>query len=135
LSQDYADAATTATGVAEADDRFFPASTAPRSRKANALRYSIRVAALDSPEFYTARVRDGAVTLILNEDHPFFDRVYAPLRDRPAPRERFNLECLLLAAARADLAPANRLERRWRKKMRRTWADALAVLLEHRRCH
>lgn len=130
-----ADAATMATGVAEADHRFFPASTGPGSRKANKLRYSIRVSALDGPEFYAARVREGAVTLILNQDHPFFDRVYAPMRDRPSARERFNLECLLLAAARADLAPATRQERRWRTKMRRNWADALAVFLEHRRCH
>ncbi len=125
--------ATAATFVATADHRSFPSSTGPRSRKGNPLRYSIRTAALDCAEAYTPVVKAGVVTLTLNREHPFFDRVYAPACEAPSNRERFHLDCLLLAAARADLAPGTRQERRWRTRMRRNWSDSLAVLLEHRR--
>jgi hypothetical protein len=113
-----------------ASDQFLPIP--PRARRrvsATGMSYRIQTVALPSSDFYRAQLVKGAVVLTLNRDHPFFKLVYAQLLEGDST-ERFNLECLLLGIARAELEAATPQERETIDRVRRSWGDAIAAFLE-----
>ena len=114
--------------VAAAPDRYLPPFQAGTATVGD-LRYRLRHAALQSPEYYAVQLRRNVVIVTLNAEHPFYTRVYAPACQAGRERERYHLECLIFAAARADLAVAGVADGETGRR-RRAWSDALAAFVD-----
>jgi len=127
---------TAATRVASRADRDLPRlrrTPVNRSSKHEyqGLSYRICSAKSDSAEFFTWRLDgDGVVHVAVNEDHPFYKRLYAPLCELRDSSISMALECLLLAAARAEVGVrGNNDQGKYLARHRQEWSDALAVFL------
>jgi hypothetical protein len=119
-----------AVRAASVRDPFLPVP--PRMRRVvrvPGVRYRIEIAALATADFYRGHLTRDILTVTVNSDHPFFKLMYAPVMNEASDR-RFHLECLLLAAARADLEATKSADRAILGRVRRSWADALATFLE-----
>lgn len=93
------------------------------------LSYRIDFAPLRTPLFYRASLVKGTLVLMLNTNHPFFLRIYLPACES-SDSERFRVECLLLAVARADLASTDSsVAHRTLDLHRESWSDALFAFL------
>jgi hypothetical protein len=123
-------AASPATIRASEIDRFLEAPHAALADRVGGLRYAIDVAPLASPAFYSATMRSGMLRIVVNQDHPFYRNVYKPVCSSLNSHERYRIECLLLAAARADIATVDKREQSIVARLRSAWSDALAVLLD-----
>lgn len=122
-----------AVAAASAQDRYLPPLRAGKCAiGADGLAYRINVAPLSGPEFYRAELLGKTVVVTLNRDHPFNTHLYEPACADPSGRERFGLECLVLAAARADLDDHSDGDGAGADHLRRGWADALAAFLSAR---
>lgn len=97
-----------------------------RSRVAG-LTYVLSVKPLRDPSFYVCSIRrTGVLALTINSKHPFFEHVYRPSSQGSM---RFPVECLLLAAGRAEAEAKNRQQRFWYERKRVAWSNALAAFL------
>jgi hypothetical protein len=105
-------------------------SAVERARNRDGTRYRIEVQPIGSPEFFTVTRVNESIVLTINRDHPFYSRAYQPACEDPSGRERFNLECVLLSAARAQLTASSTSANRWLAEMRQQWGDALAAFLD-----
>jgi len=97
------------------------------------VQYFIETREATSEEFYEVVFSGVQVRIILNELHPFYERVYRKLLlIKPTLRERpilENLKALLAAAARAELSSDEPSHREIIHKFRLTWSNALAAFL------
>jgi hypothetical protein len=93
--------------------------------------YAIEIHALETPEFFQVRTNGDRIIVVLNEYHPFYHRVYARACNTADQEERFRLESLLLASARAALAARSPAEREWEERHRGLWSDALSAFLSY----
>lgn len=95
-------------------------------------RYRIEHKVLKELSFYVPLLTDREVVLLLNEDHPFYERVYAPIA-RSAKFDvgstRTSLELLLFAVARAECAVTNKSEKAYAGSLRESWSNVLAAFL------
>lgn len=104
-------------------------ANSPRVRDLCNLSYRIEFAPLRTPSFYRANLVNETLVLVLNTNHPFFLQIYRPACESDS--ERFGLECLLLAAARADFAPnRSSVARQTLESHRESWSDALFTFLK-----
>lgn len=105
-------------------DRMLPAAQASgcSARRPAGEGFQFRIGFHDetTPEFFTANVEGSAVRLEINQNHPFYKRLYAP-----ASRDSGDFDVLLLAAARALLD----LSQDTRQTLLRSWSDNLLVYL------
>lgn len=109
------------------------AMTKPSKGKSDGrLSYSIVSAKLRCHAFFETAAVDGMLMVTLNANHPFFERVYAPVVTSRDEQRRYELECLILAAARAELALERRADQNRLERYRSAWGDALAAFLERR---
>ncbi len=119
-----------ATVSAHQQDRFLPPVITPGSRSVTALegnQYRIEITRFETREPFRATAEEGAIVLTLNEQHPFYRRIY---KEASGQRdERFRLESLLLAAARASLAVRSAGHDAVDDEFRSLWGDALAAFL------
>ena len=97
------------------------------------LTYSVASQPSSEESFYEVRTKGVHVTIVLNELHPFYERLYRRLpvasqgsRQKPVLE---NLQALLAAAARAELVHDEPLDRAIILKFRRTWSNALVAFL------
>lgn len=119
-----------ATAAARRTDRFLPVPEGPRRRPSAAgFRYRIQIESLSTPDFFRAELVRDTLLITLNRDHPFVATVYLPIADKDS-RERFNIESMIFGAARADLEATTRQQQQFLLRVRRSWADALAVFVE-----
>lgn len=95
------------------------------------LSYRIDSTKSDAAEFFTWRLdTDGVVYVVVNEDHPFYSRLYEPLCGTHDSSVSIALACLLLAAARAEAGlRGNNGHAKYLARHRQAWSDALAVFL------
>lgn len=92
------------------------------------LKYRIMVRPVRDPSFYRYSLnRSGALTLTINSKHPFFQQLYSPASQTESTT--FRIDCLLLAAARAEAEASNRKQRFWYDRKRIAWSNALAAFL------
>jgi hypothetical protein len=91
--------------------------------------YSLLVASLRENAFYSFKRENGTLVLTLNRDHPFFERVYAPLCHAVPKRIRVNIDCLLFALARAEAEAISPKQRYWYNRKRVAWSNILATFL------
>ncbi len=124
-------ARSTAVCAADSRDRFLPPPQIASLRSTGiGLSYRIDAGALAGPEFYRVDLVDTTIVVTLNSDHPFYTNVYKLVCQDQRSRERYHIECMVLAAARADLEAADEGERHYVSRSRRYWADALAAFLD-----
>jgi hypothetical protein len=118
-------------------EHWLPPTTTPAKlpKVRGAVRYAIAMAPIPSPSFFEITERQGMVLVTINTDHPFHERLYAPAVADPTGRQRFAIECVLLAAARASVAVSGTTDARWVDRYREAWSDALAAFLETKRAH
>jgi hypothetical protein len=93
-------------------------------------RYRLVIERLTGRAFYSCELRDGELVVIVNREHPFFDKLYCPLVEDAAPVLARRLEYLLLALGRSEIDAPHRLRQYWYRRKRLTWSDALAALLK-----
>jgi hypothetical protein len=99
------------------------------SPERNALRYKILVKQLATPCFYQWTLNGAMLEVTINEDHPFYRRIYGPAREARG-QTLFNLECLLLSAVRAEASQKGQRASRASADRCERWSDALAAFLE-----
>lgn len=95
------------------------------------IRYHIVEERLRDTTFYWFVWKDRQLVLVLNPEHPFHRKIYAPLveEDTPANRAlRSQIDLILLAAARAEAA-ASEKQRQVLERHRRLWSDHVASFL------
>lgn len=119
-----------AVASAHQQDRFLPPVETRTSQPLSALKgkqYRIEIARFETREPFRTRAEEGTIVLSLNEQHPFYRRVY---KEALAHQEElFRLESLLLAAARACLAIRAAGHEAVDYEFRSLWGDALAAFL------
>jgi hypothetical protein len=96
------------------------------------LAYRIEHKVLKELSFYVPVISEREVVLLLNEDHPFYERIYAPIACSAcadAKSTRQYLEILLFAAARAESTVRTKAERVWAGSLRESWSNVLAAFL------
>jgi len=103
--------------------------TSPDLDLSRRLKYRLKVAPLDDQSFYSFRLAKGELVLTINQEHPFFARIYRPLQQSASSREKFPVECLLLALARMEAGALTTTQRHWYQKGRRTLSNVLAAFL------
>jgi hypothetical protein len=99
-----------------------------RPRAVAGFSYRIKAAPLFDSCFFKPAISRDRIQLVLNEQHPFYERIYG--NDRATPTintEAFEL--LLLAAGRAEARLRTRAERSALQRFRRHWGDALVAFL------
>jgi len=102
------------------------------TRKLPGLTYEIKKTVIEDLNFFNPRLSTGKLTLFLNEEHPFYERVYQPLLNLENGKQSLflqNLEILLLAAARAEVGIRRSKERTVARKIRESWSNILAAFL------
>lgn len=90
-------------------------------------RYHIAVAPMEGREFYGVEVRNAHVKVTINQDHPFYQRMYFPASTKSDQKDFMVLQCLVLAAARAELAARHGPDAQRLFAFRQNWSDALAA--------
>jgi hypothetical protein len=114
-------------GVASSSrSTFHPAVTLP------GFAYRIEHKVLRELSFYVPLLTEREIVLLLNEDHPFYERVYAPIVSSASldvKSTRASLELLLFAAARAECAVTTKSEKAYAGSLRESWSNVLAAFL------
>lgn len=96
------------------------------------LRFAVSHDASDDEYLYTAELRDGKLSVSLNENHPFFVKTYVPLASNKSAEQRASLQhalLLILASARADCMLSRSREREIMKRFHKFWSDTVAAFL------
>jgi hypothetical protein len=83
---------------------------------------------LPGAPFYRVRTYGKATVVTLNREHPFFDKIYAPLCDL-APASKTAIELLLFALAKSETL-ADEEGHIWYRTQRAEWSLVLRVYLE-----
>jgi histidine kinase/DNA gyrase B/HSP90-like ATPase len=97
------------------------------------LAYRIEHECLDEPSFFVPLPLGEELVVLLNEEHPFYERVYFPVVDTNNPAIKTlhcYLELMLFAAARAECSITNAEKLKWARGMRESWSKALATFLD-----
>jgi hypothetical protein len=108
-------------------------SSPPSSQKpVDGLRYILQEQPSSSTFFYDVALHGKTVTITLNENHPFYAKVYLCMSS-DAPRGKVSmveyLRCVLAAAARAEVALLEMDNSEIILKFRKSWSDALLAFL------
>jgi hypothetical protein len=107
--------------------------SAKTSQVVTGLSYRIEHRRLDEPSFFVPIPSGEQLVILLNEEHPFYERVYFPVfkaRSTAIKTLHCYLELMLLAAARAECCITNAKELTWARDMRESWSRALATFLD-----
>lgn len=94
------------------------------------LTYAIRSKPLEIPSFFQARQENERLTVTLNTNHPFFERIFETAVACGNREHRYALESLLLAAARAQLDTDQESDCRVLGEFIEAWSDTLAAFLD-----
>jgi hypothetical protein len=92
-------------------------------------KYNLSILPLRDEGFYSLRRQSGTFVLVINRDHPFFDRVYAPLCGKGSRELRVSIDCLLFSLARAEAEAVSPQQRYWYNRKRMAWSNILAAYL------
>lgn len=109
------------------------ASAANNSGVVSGFAYRIEHKALDEPSFFVPLTSSSELVVLLNEEHPFYEKVYHPIvhaRDFEVRALHGYLELMLLAAARAECSVASSQKQKWARRLREAWSKTLATFLD-----
>jgi hypothetical protein len=96
------------------------------------LSYRLNHKAQRDSGFFSTKLAGRAIRVTLNAEHPFYERVYAPLRQTGGLDAKGfcrALELLLFAAARAESHFARGSKKKTVEKYRELWSNTLATFL------
>jgi hypothetical protein len=95
------------------------------------LAYRIEHKAIREISFFIPLILNKEVVLILNEEHPFYQKVYTPALEATSVMKTFrlSLELMLFAAARAEHSARGGIQKGWAIKYRESWSNILAAFL------
>jgi hypothetical protein len=96
------------------------------------LEYRIAHKPLEEISFFVPLLWTNELVVLLNEEHPFYERIFSPLiclDSIDARSFRASLELLLLAAARAECSITDEHSRDWARTLRESWSNALTAFL------
>jgi len=94
--------------------------------------YRIEHRVLRELSFFVPLLSEREIVLLLNEDHPFYERVYVPIASSASLDVKgtlASLELLLFAAARAECAVTTKSEKAYAGSLRESWSNVLAAFL------
>jgi len=104
-----------------------------RNTTLGGLKYSVQIQPSNEENFYEVLTTGSHVTIVVNELHPFYERIYRrmPSLSRGTRQTPVldSLKALLAAAARAELAYDAPSDRAIILKFRRSWSNALVAFL------
>lgn len=107
---------------------------AKRRKVVPGLTYRIEHKTLEDSSFFVPLISSRELVILLNEEHPFYERVYAPVSKNSASSDARQLyrylELILFAAARAECSIPNSDGQEWARSMREAWGQTLATFLE-----
>jgi Histidine kinase-, DNA gyrase B-, and HSP90-like ATPase len=96
------------------------------------LRFSVSHAAEEHDCFYSAILRDGRLSLTINERHPFYSGAYIPLSNSTGNKDSDPIQPLLLllvSCARAECTLNRSRHREIIRRFREIWSDTVAAYL------
>lgn len=99
------------------------------AKKRTGLCYEIKTRPTADPEFFRWHIGDRRLSILINEDHPFYRNVYSPMVERNDQQELFHLECLLIAFARSEAQLNTEIVMGARQSVLEAWSHILAALL------
>jgi hypothetical protein len=106
----------------------------PRSRgRITQLGYKIDEQVLEEVSFYRPSLTHERLTLTLNREHSFYQKIYQPLaatQQIESARVLNQLQLVLLAVGRAECALRSTEERIAVQRLRETWSNALTAFLD-----
>lgn len=108
-------------------------STRSKKHIVPGLTYRIEHKALDEESFFVPLISRNELIIILNKEHPFYDRVYVPIVKSTNLDARVisqNLELMLFAAARAECSLLEIDKQQVAQSLRESWSKAMAAFLE-----
>lgn len=98
------------------------------------LAYRIEHKPLEDDSFFVPLISSREMVVLLNEEHPFYEKVYSPIASNlvnaDAKKVYRYLELLLLAAARAECSIADSSCQEQARNVRAAWSQVLATFLE-----
>jgi Histidine kinase-, DNA gyrase B-, and HSP90-like ATPase len=105
-----------------------------RKRAVPGLAYRVEHKTLEDESFFIPLISSRELVVILNEEHPFYERVYLPIAKNTTDgntRQLYRyLELMLFAVARAECSIPSSDGQAWARSMREAWSQALATFLE-----
>ena len=124
-------------------DLFFEPPELKESQKRNKCRnasaktitgldYKLVTSDTKQPEFYESDLSDAKLKLILNEQHPFFERFYHPLTEKKSCNSNYirrQLELVFFAAVRAEKQFKKQADVVCLRRFRKTWSNLVAAFL------
>jgi hypothetical protein len=96
------------------------------------LRFAVGHESGDHNCLYAAELREGQLSVLLNENHPFFPKMYLPLASNKSAEHRAALQhmlLLILASARAECMLSQSREREIMSRFHQLWSDTVAAFL------
>lgn len=96
------------------------------------LAYRIEHKTLDEPSFFVPLLSRRELVVLLNEEHAFYKRIYAPMVHASGEWQnlfRQYVELLLFAAARAECNIPEK-KQKWARSVRESWSNTLAAFLD-----
>jgi hypothetical protein len=95
------------------------------------LAYRIEHKAVREISFFIPLILNKEVVLILNEEHPFYQKLYMQALEATSIMKTFrlSLELMLFAAARAEYSVRGGIQKGWAIKYRESWSNVLAAFL------
>ena len=116
------------------DSRGQGAQNTPRVRgRITQLGYRIDEQVLEEVSFYRPSLAQERLTLTLNRDHNFYQKIYQPLaatRQVESARVLNQLQLMLLAVGRAECALRSAEDKIAVRRLRETWSNALTAFLD-----
>jgi len=110
-----------------------PGSKRGKKHVVSGLAYRIEHKTLEEASFFIPLISPRELVVLLNEEHPFYERVYAPITESTSQdakmMSRF-LELMLFAAARAECSLGEADKQDLAQRLRETWSKTLATFLE-----
>jgi hypothetical protein len=128
-----------ARALLDADDftthRVEPNTRLNKGRKNDiaGLSYRVEHRKMGDDNFFVPLISSNELVIILNEEHPFYTRVYAPIAKGGSADLRAAykyLELMLFAAARAECGVLGRNKKACVIKVRKAWSKTLAAFLD-----
>jgi len=95
-------------------------------------KYRIEAKVLKDVSFFIPVVSGPEVLILLNEEHPFYERIYSQVIARDDFEKKHflqALELLILSAARAECSVVSEGGRKYASSLRHSWSNVLAAFL------
>lgn len=110
---------------------FDETTSTSRKRIIKGLSYQLKCDYSEDEEFYKAKYSNERMELSINKNHPFYDKVYAPLLESGNAYHHFlkQLEILIFAAARAETLVRDTNHKRLVNIYKENWSKVLATFL------